>query len=223
MNRTHVAGAYTTDRAAGLAGVPLSTLHYWTREGIWTPSISATKVKLWSFSDLLGLRLIDWLRQDKEDIRLPRSSMTKIRRALSSTESFGERLAERTLEVLVDAKGGIVLGEGDGLFIALKGGALQSMIDSRIDLIDAYQSRSGINAPHLSTPRSTLRIVPGKLSGEPHVAGTRIETRVIAALRSRGFDASRVRELYPVLTEENIDEAFDLEDQLARAIRPVAA
>lgn len=216
-------GAYTTDRAAGLSGVPLSTLHYWSREGIWTPSVSSTKVKLWSFSDLLGLRLIDWLRQDKEDIRLPRSSMSKIRRALSSTEAFGERFAERTLDVLVDAKGGIVLGGSAGLFIPLKGGGLQGLIDSRVDLIDSYQSRYGLKAPNLSTPRPTLRIVPGKLSGEPHVAETRTETRVIAALRSRGFDASKVRELYPVLTEENIDEALDLEEQLARALRPVAA
>lgn len=223
MNRQPLAAAYTAERAAGLAGVPLSTLHYWSREGIWTPSVSSVRVKLWSFSDLLGLRLIDWLRQEKQELRLPKSSMAQIRRALGSVESFGERLAQQSLQVWVDPKGGIVLGEKNRLFVALKGGWLQGLVDSKIDLIDAYQSRSGLKAPNLATPRPTLRIIPGKLSGEPHVADTRIETRVLAALGTRGFDSSRVLELYPILTEKNIDEALDLEEQLERALHPVAA
>lgn len=109
------------------------------------------------------------------------------------------------------------------MFVPLRGGWLQGLFDQHVDLIDTYQARSGLTAPNLVTPRPTLRIIPGKLSGEPHVADTRIETRVLAALGARGFDSARVLELYPILTEKNIDEALDLEEQLERALHPVAA
>jgi MerR HTH family regulatory protein len=56
-------GAYPADRAAALSGVPKSTIHYWAREEILVPSISAEKVKLWSYPDLMGLRIIYWLRR----------------------------------------------------------------------------------------------------------------------------------------------------------------
>src|SRR5262249_54325081 len=49
------AGAYTADRAAALSGVPKSTLHWWARHDVLVPSVSATKVMLWSYADLMGL------------------------------------------------------------------------------------------------------------------------------------------------------------------------
>jgi hypothetical protein len=33
-------GVYDADRAAALAGVPKSTLHYWARKGYYLPSIA---------------------------------------------------------------------------------------------------------------------------------------------------------------------------------------
>lgn len=58
-------GVYTAERAAALSGVPKSTVHYWARRQILVPSVSAVRVKLWSYSDLMGLRTIYWLRQPK--------------------------------------------------------------------------------------------------------------------------------------------------------------
>ncbi len=215
--------AYTADRAGAMAGIPLSTLHYWAREGIWTPSVSPVRVKRWSYADLLGLRLIDWLRQDKPEIRIPRTPMAAIRRALGSVESFGEHLREHSLRVWVDRKGGIVLGLKSAVFVPLRSGLLQALMDTEVDLIDAFESRSGLKAPNLVTPRPTLRIIPGKLSGEPHIEDTRIPTSIVAALAGRGFPPDRIRELYPSLSRVNIDEAVDLEDQLERNLHPVAA
>ncbi len=60
-------GAYTAERAAALSGVPKSTVHYWARQGILVPSVSPVRVRLWSYSDLLALRTIYWLRQTKQD------------------------------------------------------------------------------------------------------------------------------------------------------------
>jgi DNA-binding transcriptional MerR regulator len=41
-------GAYAADRAAALSGVPQSTIHWWARNEILIPSVSAERVKLWS-------------------------------------------------------------------------------------------------------------------------------------------------------------------------------
>lgn len=57
-------GVYDAARAAALAGVPKTTLHYWARTGLYPPSISpGPRVRLWSWADLLALRAIDWLRR----------------------------------------------------------------------------------------------------------------------------------------------------------------
>src|SRR4051794_16328897 len=58
-------GAYTADRAAALSGVPKSTIHWWARNDILIPKVSSTKVKLWSYGDLMSLRVIYWLRRKK--------------------------------------------------------------------------------------------------------------------------------------------------------------
>ena len=217
------AAAYIADRAAAMAGIPLSTLHYWAREGIWTPSVSQVRVKRWSYADLLGLRLIDWLRQDKPEVHIPRTPMAAIRRALGSVELFSEHLREHSLRVWVDRRGGIVLGLKSAVFVPLKSGLLQTLMDTEVDLIDAFESRSGLKAPNLVTPRPTLRIIPGKLSGEPHVENTRIPTIIVATAARRGFRADQIRELYPSLSQVNIHEALDLEDQLEKNLQPVAA
>jgi hypothetical protein len=50
----------------------------------------------------------------------------------------------------------------------------------------------GLKGPDLVRPKPELRIVPGKLSGSPHVAGTRVETTAIAALAKDGLDTERI-------------------------------
>jgi len=47
-------------------------------------------VKLWSYSDLMGLRIIYWLRQVKEasdGAEVPRTTMPTVRRVLAQLQS----------------------------------------------------------------------------------------------------------------------------------------
>jgi hypothetical protein len=46
---------------------PVSQPPQWSREGILEPSISASTVKRWSYTDLMGLRTIHWLRHWKRN------------------------------------------------------------------------------------------------------------------------------------------------------------
>ena len=88
-------GAYAADRASALSGVPKSTIHYWARTELLVPSVSGSKIKLWSYADLMGLRIIYWLRQQKTDVagaEVPATSMRAIRRALRRLAALEEPL-----------------------------------------------------------------------------------------------------------------------------------
>lgn len=92
-----------------------------------------------------------------------------------------------------------------------------------VDLVGPFEGSHGQQGPDLFRPRPHLKIVPEKLSGEPHVEDTRIKTAVIAAFRGRGLTTGDIRELYPSLRPIHVREALDLEDQLKRNSEAIAA
>jgi len=224
-----LSAAYTADRAAALAGVPLSTLHYWTRTQLLVPSVSSEKVKRWSYADLLVLRLVAWLRSEKANSgrapdapTLPKTSVRRVRAMLERTTNLREHLL--SLPVYVDGAGRLILeGPLGFLYLPLGRGFDQGLIDHGVDLIQPFETQAGISGPDLARPRETLRIIPGKLAGEPHVEGTRIPTNMIRALDRRGFETDRIIELYPSLQPGNVVEAIDLERQLERNLGRRAA
>jgi uncharacterized protein (DUF433 family) len=187
------------------------------------PSVSSAKVKRWSYSDLLALRLIDWLRRDKPDLQLPKTSMTKIRGALAAVEHLGDRLRDQRVKVWVEPAGRLVVDIEGEVFVPLNRGLAQGLAHlGGLNLIDAWQGARGVVGPDLVEPRASLRIIPGKLSGEPHVVDTRIPTKMLSALRQRGLGVTAIIELYPRLTQENVEEAIALEVQLERNLRAAA-
>ena len=76
--------------------------------------------------------------------------------------------------------------------------------------------------PNLQAPRPNLRIVPGKLSGSPHIVHSRIETVAVAALAERGYDTVKIERLYPRVIPIALIEAIDLERQLSENLRAAA-
>jgi uncharacterized protein (DUF433 family) len=203
-------GAYTADRAAALSGVPKSTVHYWARENILVPSVSVDRTKLWSFADLLELRAIDWLRKEKtqpQGPEIPASRMRQIRAARKRLrEEFDIRLfQERSPTVAVTRAGEVVICPQGVQPHDVEGQYLKDYVD----LI-----KPNDRALHLLVPRRTIRIVPGKLSGAPHVAATRVETQALHALTLSGYGLDEIRKLYPYLSEESINESIDLEEHL---------
>lgn len=217
--------SYPADRAAALAGIPRSTLYYWARTGLVPPSVSFQKIKRWSYADLLVLRLVDWLRRDKprgdEERYLPRASMAQIRRELARAEELGERLMDTGFSVEVDPAGRLHFGTVAEKWIELGGGRRQYEAGA-LDLIRPFEFHAGVIGPDLVRPGETLRIIPGKLSGEPHVEGTRIQTQAIGALEARGLESESILGLYPDLGAENVAAAIGLERRLAENLHEAA-
>jgi uncharacterized protein (DUF433 family) len=216
-------GAYTAERATALSGVPRSTVHYWARKEILVPSISEVRVKLWSYADLMGLRTIYWLRQSKDagdGPEVPRTSMHAVRRALKTLRELDLEVwtEEGGPNVAVDRAGRVLITTDD---VPITDHFQHVMAADVLNLVAPFPAKEAWG-PDLRTPRPRLRIVPGKLSGSPHIERTRIETIALAALSKRGLEAAKVYRLYPVVETDAIDEALDLEKQLDRNLSAVA-
>lgn len=225
MTMSERRGAYPADRAAALSGVPKSTVHYWARKWILVPSVSAERVKLWSYTDLMGLRTIYWLRQTKrsgDGPEVPPTTMPAVRRAL-------EALRELDLSLWTEDGGpAVTVDRGGKIYIRASRDDVQTPAGQRpldadlLDLIEPFSTREATEGPNLQSPRPHLRIVPGKLSGSPHIVSTRIETVALAALADRGLDSERIHGLYPIVSPSAIAEALDLESQLRRNLKVAA-
>ena len=220
--RVRLRGAYSTRRAAALAGVPVSTVYYWARQGVYEPSISPTRLILWSWPDLLALRAIYWLRQGKPGHALERTTMSQVRGMLETLQALGDRLgdhlASHSVVLRVDGRGHPHLGIEDKLLYPLRRGAAQFVAPGiAVDLLQEYEpGAANLLGPHLLQPRPRLRIIPGKLGGEPHIRDTRIDTLTMAALAERGYTIGNILDLYPFLDSAGVEDSLDLERQLQR-------
>jgi uncharacterized protein (DUF433 family) len=220
-------GSYPADRAAALSGVPLSTVHYWSREEILVPSISAQRVKLWSYSDLMGLRIIYWLRQVKEapdGAEVPRTTMPTVRRALAQLAELDLSLWSEDAgpAVRVDRAGKVIVLDAPDREVDKRQRALPAGEDDLLSVIAPFTAAEGSRGPDLHTPRPRLRIVPGKLGGSPHVVHTRLESQALGALATSGLAQAKIYRLYPDVEQAAINDALDLERQLSKNLRPAA-
>lgn len=208
-------GSYEAPRAAALAGVPVSTIYDWARKGVVTPSVSAEREKLWSYADLMALRIVYWLRHPKGvDVAVPASPMPEVRRALARLDDMGLDIwandESRPSPLLVDRTARIYIAAADDLVDAHG----QQVLGDCLDLLAPFGDGSAFRGPDLRRPRPLLRIVPGKCAGEPHLSGTRLTTQTVAALIERGYDIDGVHRLYPDQDLDAIRDAIDLEAQL---------
>jgi uncharacterized protein (DUF433 family) len=177
---------------------------------------------LWSYADLMQLRIIHWLRQPKvsnDEREIPASTMNAVRRAR-------EKLASLDLELWTEEGGPSVRVDHRGTLWLATEPSLERVEDSQralggrddndtvLEVLAPFQTESA-RGPDLVCPRPQLRIVPGKLGGSPHIARTRVESQSVAALTTSGLPTAKIYELYPDIDRPAIDQAIDLEDQLA--------
>jgi uncharacterized protein (DUF433 family) len=121
--------------------------------------------------------------------------------------------------LLVDRSGKIWMRHEGGIIDPAGNMTLDLQADY-LDLLAPY-GESGASGPHLLVPRPRLRIVPLKVAGEPHIAGSRITSRSLDALARRGFAPRAIASMYE-LEEEAVEEALDLERQLASSTQSAA-
>jgi len=218
LARAAANGCYEASRAAALSGVPKTTVYWWASHRIVIPSVSPVREKLWSYSDLMALRVVSWLRHPKRREKsddLPASPMPRVRQALSMLDELGLGLwtpdDPHDSPLLVDKSGEIFVRTRDDV-LNLQG--QPSLLSSDILGLTAPFRQAGEEGPDLIRPRPHLRIVPTKVAGEPHIQDSRVTTQTVAALAARGFLAEQIASMYSVGTEA-VSEGIDLERQLS--------
>lgn len=199
-------GVYDGHRAAALAGVPYSTLQYWARKGDVVPTISPERVRYWSWLDLVKLRAVTWLRKDRM------ISMRKVREILAIIEAEGLADIPLIRLISVSESGEAYITHGATTYRA--DASRQIPAEEILHLVAPYY-----RGPDLLEPRPTLSIIPGKLSGEPHIRDTRISTLNIFALHLSGYRNRDILEFYPDISDVSIKDSIELESML----RPIAA
>lgn len=218
VNPDVLRGVYPASRAAALSGVPKSTIYYWARNDVLEPSLSRDRPKLWTYFDVIALRIIYWLRSEKSG-DAGRSTMTEVRQALSSIQTLGERLGSPRLGVGVDRRGRVFIHSDDTMWRPLGKEGAATVLGEVLEPLSEFRDFEGLVGPDLRRPRPHLRIVPGKLGGEPHAVGTRITSQAVASLVSDGLGLAQVIKLFPDLSEQTVKECVELEEQLDRNLQ----
>ncbi|MCY4067674.1 MAG: hypothetical protein OXE79_00995 [Acidimicrobiaceae bacterium] len=164
----------------------------------------------------MALRIVYWLRHPKQgrSNQIAASPMPRVRKALAELEFRGLDIWDDSGEqpdspLRVDSAAKIwVMVDG------VPEAAGQQALPGVLDLLGPFEF-GGQQGPSLLRPRPNLRIIPGRVSGEPHLAGSRITTQVAAALYRRIVDTDKIASLYPGFDASFFEEAIDFERSLA--------
>jgi uncharacterized protein (DUF433 family) len=142
--------------------------------------------------------------------------MAMVRRVLAELEMKGIDLWSsgqqgHTSPLVVDRSGRIYISQGSSLETDRGEGVMSEVLD----LLGPFDTENGTWGPDLRQPMPHLRIVPGKVSGEPHLAHSRLTTQSVVTLANRGFSLDDIQRLYPDESAEGLREAIELEHRLA--------
>jgi uncharacterized protein (DUF433 family) len=204
----HARGRYTAERASQLSGVPKSTVYDWQRERIYVPDYAGGTPMAWSYRDLVYLRVLAWLRQNRMPRPIASEHVAKLKAHVAAGHDVTDLWADsRHLGV-----------EGDGAEAFEAPGVLFPEFLARFDITDALHEefrQKHLWGPDLVTPSDLTYISPWVLGGDPCLDGTRIQTASVFTLRTeRGLRTEDIVELYPDLDADRVEDAFDLEVRL---------
>ncbi len=211
-------GRYSTDRASQLSGVPASTLRNWRRAGSYVPDFDSDR-PMWSYRDLILIRMVAWLRQNGLTIARAGEYALVVRGRFAAGENPQQVMATHRSAVIDDELFDPVRGDGFLPYDNLP--RLLSVFEIQASVEDLGRKR--LWAPDLVMPSSHTYISPWMLGGAPCVRRSRIPTATVYALRrERELTTPQIVELYPGLEPEAADDAHELESRL-RGTEPVAA
>lgn len=212
----HPRGRYAADRASQLSGVPKSTIYDWRRAQIYDPDFTAASPTMWSYRDLVLLRLLAWLRQGGMDRPVAAEKVQLVKTQLSAGVEVHYIHATATDIILSGSHADDVADDRHNLLPFSDFFRLLSTFDLLEPIEELRSARRGpIWAPDLVTPSEHSFISPWVLAGDPCVEGTRIPTSAIHALHvERALPAEAITQLYSGLTIEAANDAVELERRL---------
>lgn len=200
--------AFTADTVARLTGLSVRQLHDWDRSGFFVPALADPDrrrpySRIYSFSDVVGLRTIAKLRERG----VPLSELKKVRTffAANSNEDWANRrfyvVGRRVFFAHEDA---VVAARPLGQQVEC---AILDVAPIANDLAAAVRQLTERTADELGRI-SRDRFIMG---GAPVPAGTRIPTATIDWFYRNGYGIDAIIEEFPRLTPQDIEAAVAFE------------
>jgi uncharacterized protein (DUF433 family) len=210
--------AFTKEQALRLTGASPRRLSYWMKTGLLTPAIQRTKgtgkvkVRLFSFANLLELRVAVWLR-DTVSLQLIRKIVDRLRERgllnpLSSVRfgviEYPLKSGSSTYEVVMQMDDGRWESwRQPGQLIMELTVPIQTLAESLEQKIESDRARRS-KVGHVERRR-------GVMGSTPVVAGTRVPTRAIYDLHLAGYPAAKILESYPGISKADVEAAVRTE------------
>lgn len=207
---SHPVGRYDAHRASQLSGVPERTVWHWAQIGVVVPDYAGKAQMRWSYRDLVLLRLAAWLRSKNMAPQWVAERVTAVRRWLEDPESDFTHLRSQGQSMVV----------GDESIDRVSGELLIPQVVKFLSVFDLFATlhaagRRRVWGPDLLRPTTRVRIFPWVMAGEPCIERTRVPTSTLYAIHDeRGLSPTRIAELYPRLSADDVVEAIDLESRL---------
>ncbi len=200
-----VIAAFTTDQASRLSCITQRQLRSWAGDGFFVPSIDLSEAigddaKLYSFRDIVCLRVLNSLRKDAK------ISLQHLRGVKKNLSYMGDDVwAKTTLYVL----GRRVVFENPNTGGKEDGENGQGVLQIPLRVVVSNVS-DAVRAMRQRDESSRGRIDDRKFGAKkPVVAGTRISVRTIQEFHEAGFSIEQIIEQYPSLASEDITAAIN--------------
>ncbi len=206
--------AFPIPIASVLTGATVRQLAYWRKQTasampLLVPAGKRGGRYLYSWGDVVALRTIVYLRQEK--------SLPRIRRAVEALRRLeAEEWTHLGAYSLISTESTIVVKTPSGQLLDLEqqpGTVLDEVLMR--DVLEPFATSSGRNVPALKQPRPRIAVDPAVLGGYPVIAGTRVPFDVVARLAQDDLEPAEITAIYPSVDLEAIDDATEFAEQVA--------
>jgi uncharacterized protein (DUF433 family)/DNA-binding transcriptional MerR regulator len=200
-----------------LSGATVDQLAYWRRrtaagdDPLLVPSARRSGRFLYSWADVVALRSIVYLRQEKSLPKIRKAVETLVRLEADEWEHLAEYRFVRTADTIV-----VVTRRGRLIDLERSPGTMLEDVLMQ-DVLNPFETEHGRRVPALRQPRPRITVDPGVLAGYPVVAGTRVPYDVVASLVEDGYDEAEIVELYPSVRPEAVADAHAFAKDVASA------
>ena len=203
-----VIAAFTEDQAERLTGITRRQLRYWDRTGFFVPAMAyedrkASYSRLYSFRDLVSLKVLNSLRNDA---KVPLLQLREVKRKLAH---LGDELWAKTTLYVLNRKVIFYNPDGDVREKVVSG---QAILGIPLRVVS-----NGIEVA-IKTLRDRDKDKIGKIEKHRNIAhsmaviaGTRIPVKSIKAFARAGYSTEEILKEYPALTAADVQAAIAYE------------